>query len=137
MKTATHDLNEVLEASLDGLELSKEQIAGVRSKFIEHSGGAVLYIPRSQEETKLKRNISIISQLAPLGSLCSKAKVKDLARDYNLSMSQVYRIRREAHKTYELLTELYDHENISKETYQAHLAVLKKKLPPQIIGRTL
>ena len=128
-------LAEAFEEALEGQD--PQTIKQAREKFMRRFRGSNVYVSMSDPARQLKRNIHIIKSLPRYGEFCSKSKVYDLANKYNLSMSQIYRIRREGKKTYDQLEELYDHGLISKEQHAEYLAALQRKLPGLMLGKSL
>lgn len=132
---STTCINEALQKAFPYLD--GEEIRRARDVLIQALGGGNIYIPKQGPLNVLARNIDIIRALPPAGSFCSKAEVYSLARKYNLSMSQVYRIRREAQNTYLKIEELYDHEIITESQHAELIEVLQQKLPSGLLGKPL
>ncbi|MEM9423832.1 MAG: Mor transcription activator family protein [Spirochaetota bacterium] len=128
-------LSEAFEKALSGH--SPETIAKARKSFIKHFRGTNVYVSMNDPLKRIRRNMDIISVLPSFGRACSKSRVHELARKYDLSLSQIYRIRRDAPNTYMQLEELYDHGLMTEEQHQSYLAILKEKLPPHILGKPL
>ncbi|WGK69457.1 Mor transcription activator family protein [Candidatus Haliotispira prima] len=113
------------------------QLEEAKSRFVKFVGGSNIYVPKTDVAKVLERNMEIIQTLPSYGAYCSRSKVHELARKYDLSDSQIYRIRREAENTYAKLEELYDYGLISEELHAQYIAVLQKKLPGDVLGKSL
>ena len=128
-------LNDVIEKTLGFLPaLEREH---VYNELVGYMGGGSVYVPCSASLRRLERNIAIISKLPPAGTYCGKERIRALATTYSLSEGCVYRIRRDAEKTYHKIEELYDYGLISESKHQKYIAVLAQKLPAEQIGKAL
>ncbi len=130
----------IMEAFNNALEKFPEpesEKTKARDIFISMLGGSNTYIPKQTPIYKLQRNINIIDKLPIQGNYCDKKQVFDLARKYNISSSHVYRIRREAMKTYLEIEELYDYGLIEEQEHNQYIAILKEKLPQEQLGKSL
>ena len=112
------------------------EIEKIKKALIREAGGTSLSIPQDII-TRIDRNINILALLPAFGKKCPSTAVRELAKKYHLSESQIRRIHREANKTYLKIEELYDHELISEQQHGKFIAVLRKKLPAHILGKTL
>ena len=128
-------LSEVIDRTLCFLSATERE--RVYNELVGHMGGGSVYVPCSASLRRLERNISIINKLPPATTHCGKERIREIATTYNLSESCIYRIRRNAEKTYHKIEELYDYGLISEPKHQKYIAVLAQKLPADQIGRVL
>ena len=128
-------LNEVIDKTLAALSPGERE--SVYKGLIRGLGGSNVYFPCSKSLLLLERNIAIIGELPPAHAYCGSDRTRELAAKHNLSQGCIYRIRRDAEKTYAKIEELYDHGLISEAKHKQYIEVLQKKLLPSQIGKVL
>lgn len=128
-------LNEIIDRTLCSLPDAERK--RVYDEFIGYLGGGSVYVPCSTSLRRLDRNIAIIDKLPAANTYCGKNRVRALSAKYNLSEGCIYRIRRDAEKTYHKIEELYDYGLINESKHHEYIAVLAQKLPADQIGKVL
>ena len=128
-------LAEAFNTALQGYPA--EAIEKVRKRFVQQFKGNNIYISMKDPLAQIRRNIEIIKTLPRCGKPCNQSQINRLSHIYNLSSSQIYRIRREAVKTYLEIEKLYDYGLIEQQEHNQYIALLKQKLPQEQLGKSL